>query len=283
MKLGTESLHLVKSALAEYLKQPQYGEADFAQKYQALPLYAGWTGTTYLTTAGEFWFRNCEYNPPRIENDLNESSKLVSLVLAAERHPQLASLLPSRPDGAINCDECDGKGQITIGNVSNLICGQCSALGWRTSAVEPRDDQSSYPPFEQALAKFRSFASEHGLATELVFLTAENALLIGDQLYMTVEALRSPAGAREAYEHAVGRRLGVAVGALGELPDRRLAAYVYGPSTENEAERLMYPDGLKMTIPERNIVVRFVGRTKMWLLQFRYGGRVAERTREYFR
>jgi hypothetical protein len=74
MKVGTESLHLVETALAEYLKRPGYGEADFAKKHQALPLYAGWTGTTYLTTSGEFWFHNCEYDPPRIENDLNESS-----------------------------------------------------------------------------------------------------------------------------------------------------------------------------------------------------------------
>jgi hypothetical protein len=281
MKVRTESLHLVRSALTEYLKQPEYGEADFARQYQALPLYAGWTGTTYLTTAGDFWFRNCEYDPPRIENDLNDSSEIVALVVAAERHPQLANLLPSRPDGATNCDECDGKGRVTVGNVSGIICGRCSGLGWCASTAE--HGNGSYPTFEQALAKFRSFASEHGLATELVFLAAENALVIGDQLYIDLEALRSPASAREAYEQAVGRRLGVAIGALGELPDRRLAVYVYSPSTENEAERLMYPDGLKMTKPERNIAIRLVSRTRMWLLQFRYGRRVAERTREYFR
>jgi hypothetical protein len=204
-------------------------------------------------------------------------------VLAAERHPQLVSLLPPRPDDATNCGECDGKGKITVGNVSNIICGQCSALGWRTSAGDRRTDHDSYPPFEQALAKFRSFASGHGLANELVFLNAEHALLVGDQLYVTAEALHSSASVREVYERAVGCRLGVAVGALGELSDRRLGVYVYGPSTENEAERLMYPDGLKLIVPAGIVTVRIVGRTRMCFLNWRYGRRAAERTREYFR
>ena len=283
MQLGAPSLQLVATALAEYLQQPRYGDAEFAERHQALPLYAGWTGTTYLTTSGEFWFRNCEYDPPRIERDLNEASKLVALVLAAEHHPQLVALLPSRPDDVPSCDACDGRGQITVGNVANIVCGQCSALGWRRVPIGRSLDDGFYPAFDRALAKFRSFASEHGLGTDFVFISAEHALLVGDQLYITAEALQPEVPTRQIYERAVAHRLGVALGAVGELPDRRLGVYVYGPSTENEAERLMYPDGLKMTVPERNIKVRVVGNTRMWLLRLRYERRNGERTREYFR
>ncbi len=282
MEVVAESLQLVATALAEYLQQPRYGDAEFAERYQALPLHAGWTGTTYLTTSGEFWFRNCEFDPPRIENDLNEASKLVALVLAAEHHPQLVALLPPRPDDAPACDACDGRGQITVGNVSNIICGQCSALGWQVPGGRTRD-HGFYPSFDRALAQFRSFIGKHGLGTDFAFISAEHALLVGDQLYITAEALQPDVSTRQIYERAVARRLGVALGAVGELPKRRLGVYVYGPTTENEAERLMYPDGLKMTIPERNIKVRVVGNAKMWLLRLRHGRRNARRTREYFR
>ena len=283
MEVVAKSLPLVATALAEYLLQPRYGDAEFAERHQALPLYAGWTGTTYLTTSGEFWFRNCEYDPPRIENDLNESSKLVALVLAAEHHPQLVALLPPRPDDAPDCDACDGRGQITVVNVSNIICGQCSALGWRNVPGGRPLDRSFYPSFDDALARFRSFAGEHGLGTNLVFVSAEHALLVSDQLSITADALQPDVSTRQIYERAVARRLGVALGAVGELPDRRLGVYVYGPSTENEAERLMYPNGLKMTIPERNTSVRVVGNAKMWLMRLRHARRNAQRTREFFR
>jgi hypothetical protein len=283
MNVAPESLHVVATSLSEYLKQPRYGDADFAERHLALPLYAGWTGTTYLTTSGEFWFRNCEYDPPRIENDLNDSSKLVALVSGAEHHPQLAALLPSRSDDATDCDDCDGRGQITVGNVSNIICGQCSGLGWRAPVDGRPGGDASYPSFPEALAKFRSFARTHGFSTDLVFVSVEHARLIGDQLYVTVEAFHSEAAARTIYERAVGCRLGVAVGGVGEIPDGRLGVYVYGPSTENEAERLMYPNGLKITIPERKIFVRLIGGLKMWLLRLQHGQRGLERTREYFR
>ena len=283
MRLAPESLRAVETALAEYLKQPGHGDADFSARHQALPLHAGWTGTTYLTTSGEFWFRNFEYDPPRIESDLNESSKLVALIVAAERHPQLTVLLPSRPPDATTCAECDGKGQITIGNLSNIICGRCSGLGWLTSDGCLPTHVASYPSFEQALAKFRSFAAEQGREGQLAFLAAEHALLVGDQLFVTAEAISPLASVQREYARAVARRLGVAIGAVGKLPDGRLGVYVYGPNTENESERLMYPNGLKMMIPEQNVGVHLVGKAKMWLLRLRYKRRAAARTREYFR
>lgn len=283
MKVAPESLPIVEEALSEYLTRPVWGDADFARQHHALPLYAGWTGTTYLTTSGEFWFRNCEYDPPRIENDLNESSKLVALVLATERHPALVRLLPQRPATAMDCDDCGGRGQIAVGAVSNIICGQCSALGWRSASTTRNKDEDTYPTFEVAVAMFRTFAGGQGHPTSLVFISPEHALLIGDQLFITAESLRSDLAARSSYERAVGSRLGVGIGALGELHDGRLATYIYGPATENEAERLMYPSGLKMTIPERKIRVHVVGRARMWLLAVRHARRVAERTREYFR
>ena len=283
MRIAPQLLSLVELTLSDYLNEPTLGDADFARRYRALPLYAGWTGITYLTASGEFWFRNHEYDPPRIENNLNDASKIVALVLASERHPELVRLLPTRPRDAVDCEDCAGKGRITVGDVSNIICGQCSARGWRVSPGVDASDVESYVSFDAALAKFRAFASEHGLPTQLAFLSADHSLAVGDQLHVTEEAFGSDAVARNTYERAVACRLGVAVGALGELPDGRLGIYVYGPTTENEAERLMYPRGLKMTVPERRVRVRVVSRLRMWFQRLRYGHRAATQTREHFR
>lgn len=274
---------MVEEALAKYLKHPTSSDADFAARHRALPLYAGWTGTTYLTASGEFWFRNCEYAPPRIENDLNDSSKIVALVVAAERYPQLASLLPKRPDLAIECDACNGRGQITVGSISNIICGQCKALGWREAAGAQSRAQRPYPSFGEALARLRSFAHQYGFSTDLVFITAEHALLVRDRVYVTAEALHSIDDARAPYEHAVACELGVALGAVGELPNRKLAFFIYGPSTQNEAERLMYPNGLKLTAPECAVAIQIISKPKLWLLRFTHRRHGAARTREYFR
>lgn len=283
MKLSPEQLRVVQTALAEYLREPGHSDADFAVRHRALPLYAGWVGTTYLTTSGDFWFRNCEYDPARIENDLNESSKLVALVVAAERYPELNGLLPARAEDAVDCERCAGKGRITFGELSNVICGWCAALGWRTADGGLPTDVASYPSFEQALARFGAFANEQGRGGDLVFLAAEHALLVGDELFVTAAAIRTPSDVRQDYERAVARRLGVAIGAAGTLTDGRLGVYLYGPSTESESERLMYPNGLKMMIPEQDVTVHIIGKAKMWLLRRRYGRRAAARTREYFR
>jgi hypothetical protein len=281
--VSTELLGVVEDALEEYLKQPSSSDADFAARHRALPLYAGWTGTTYLTASGEFWFRNCEYAPPRIENDLNDSSKIVALVVATERYPQLARLLPKRPDLAIECDACGGRGQITVGNLSNIICGECSGLGWREAAGAQPRAQPPYPSFDEALGRLRSFAHQYGFSTDLVFITAEHALLVRDRLYLTAEGLHLTDDARTAYEHAVACYLGVALGAVGELPNRKLAFFIYGPSTQNEAERLMYPKGLKLTAPECAVAVRCISKPKLWLLRFAHRRHGVARTREHLR
>lgn len=285
MKVAPESLSIIESVLSDYLKQPDMGDAAFAEQHQALPLYADWTGTTYLTTSGEFWYRNAEYDPPRIERDLNDASKLLALAVAAGRHPQLARLLPSRSPDAIDCDQCGGKGQVTIPGISHsILCGWCSSLGWRVPPISRADSDASYPAFNVALARFRAFAAEHGLSGEPAFVTGDRALFNRDHLCVTADALLADAAARSAYEQAVARRLGVSIGALGELPDGRLGVYVYGPTTENEAARLIYPNGLKMTFPERKIAIRIVSPFwRMWLLRLGHRRRRAQYTREYFR
>jgi hypothetical protein len=281
LNVAPESLHLVEEALAEYLRTAD-GDA-FAARYRALPLYAEWYGTTYLTASGKFLYLNEETAPPRLENDLNDASRLVALVLAAERYPQLRALLPQRPAGTPDCEDCGGGGHVIImGNASNIICGPCNGLGWRGATAAEDDHEHPYPSFDEALDAFRAFAQRLSLSTELVFLSGEHALLIGDRLYVTEDAFLTKVAARQAYERAVAARLGVMIAGVGELSDNRVGIAIAAPMTEADAVQRMYPNGLKMTIPEKLVDIRPIGRLRMKWLRLTSGRRAREATRFWF-
>ncbi|HYI10493.1 MAG TPA: hypothetical protein VEK57_15640 [Thermoanaerobaculia bacterium] len=108
-----------------------------------------------------------------------------------------------------------------------------------------------YPPFDEVLAKFASFARSQNVSGELVFVSPHDAFLIRGALYIQVPE-QAPARhrAKQAYEEAARRRLGVVVSAFAGLPGGALAIYVYGPKKSDEAERLMFPDGLKLSVPQ---------------------------------
>ena len=282
MRVPSESLGVVESALHDYLSRPVFGDRDFAKRFRALPLYAGWEGTTYLTTSGEFWYLNHDIEPPRIETDISVRAKIVALVMASKRHPQLAMLLPNRPDSASDCPQCAGRGEITVGPDFDIVCGHCSGLGWH--AKSDHVDTDRYPPFEEAIAQLRTFASQHGMHGDVRFITPEDALFWRGRLYVsaspTEHALQK---AHERYELAVGRRLGVVVGVSGELPGGSMAAYVFGPATELEAEQLMFPSGLKLSLPSAHVSIRVVAAPRLKIMRWIGGKRTVRRTHELFK
>lgn len=159
------------------------------------------------------------------------------------------------------------------------MCGRCNGLGW----LSRYGSSERYPTFAEALVEFQRFLAAHGYSDQTVFLSPDHAIVLEGGLYLTADAICSEIRGMRDYEFAVARRLGVALGAVGELPDGRSGIYVCGPSTEKEAERLMYPHGLKMMIPGRRTCIQLVGSWRMKWLRFRFRRWAAERTREYFR
>jgi hypothetical protein len=72
--------------------------------------------------------------------------------------------------------------------------------------------------------------------------------MLGGELYVRKpHPPASQAVAARRYRKAVSRRLGVVLSGRCTLDDQ-LCAYVYGPADEDEAARLMFPDGLKMSV-----------------------------------
>jgi nucleotide-binding universal stress UspA family protein len=59
-----------------------------------------------------------------------EADRIADLVIGAERHPELARLLPSRPPSAADCTACGATGRI-----HGIVCAACSGLGWTNRAA----------------------------------------------------------------------------------------------------------------------------------------------------
>jgi hypothetical protein len=105
-----------------------------------------------------------------------------------------------------------------------------------------------YPPFTDALARFRSFLDEQGYRGPIGWVFPNDVLLVGGQ--WIVRPRSQPLVVEEvasAYQRAAGRRLGVKLGVLCREGDD-LWCYIYGPADRIEAEHCLMPDGLKLSV-----------------------------------
>jgi len=68
------------------------------------------------------------YDPDggRVSSVAEERWRVLALVKAARKFPELQPLRPRRPDAAVTCAQCGGEGVI-LGGVD---CGECSGSGW---------------------------------------------------------------------------------------------------------------------------------------------------------
>jgi hypothetical protein len=94
-----------------------------------LPIRREWTGTVGITTTLRLAFSNEDTG--ELES-LEPEFQLAAIASAAERIPELASLLPIRPEAAMACPECGGSGRPFLGHdkLGDLKCGCCMSLGW---------------------------------------------------------------------------------------------------------------------------------------------------------
>jgi hypothetical protein len=114
----------IRQRLAEYLSNPAAEFHDVARRYDALPVYSDVGGTLFLTLSSKVLCM------PADSVDLQEEHspewRLVALIGAAEKFPELQSLLPVRPHNAQPCGTCSGRGSL----VGGMRCGECFGLGW---------------------------------------------------------------------------------------------------------------------------------------------------------
>jgi hypothetical protein len=126
----------IRRRLAEYLSNPAAEFQDVARRHDALPVYSDFGGTLFLTPSSTVLCL------PADSVDLQEEHspewRLVALVRAAEKFPELQSLLPVRPDNAPACAACAGCGSVAGGP----RCGACLGLGWQVRSNKVLQDDA---------------------------------------------------------------------------------------------------------------------------------------------
>jgi len=126
----------IRRRLAEYLTDSAAEHRDVASRFEALPVYADMGGTFFITPSLQILIMR--HDEGAVSEECSPEWRLVALVAAVERYPELRQLLPTRPSGALDCSVCAGTGRLL-----SARCGSCFGLGW------PALHSDNRPPAEQ--------------------------------------------------------------------------------------------------------------------------------------
>lgn len=97
---------------------------EAARATGGLPVRCDMGGVLVLTAQGGV----LHYDPERAEAVpvADHRWRKAALVNAARKHPELRSLFPAMPEGAVPCAQCAGTGKL----VRDLDCAGCMGTGW---------------------------------------------------------------------------------------------------------------------------------------------------------
>ena len=126
MDVSLSMSRLIEKRLSEFLAGPADTLQEVARRYCALPVYSDMGGTLFLSPTGKVVFLREDgvvVAPP--SGSLNWA--LVARIAAAEKFPELASLVPTRPTSGPDCPDCGGAGRRSE---LRFRCGTCLGLGW---------------------------------------------------------------------------------------------------------------------------------------------------------
>lgn len=94
---------------------------------------ARYGGVSLMGTIGSVWLMRPDGTLWEVDDDtgrplkpLPSNLETIALVAGSKRHFWLHELVPLRPQAALDCPTCDGRG--LIGGAA--FCDRCNALGW---------------------------------------------------------------------------------------------------------------------------------------------------------
>jgi hypothetical protein len=137
IELSPSQRDQVEMALAEFLGDSTAICAHArgrAARANALPLYFDWTAFIALRLDGQVVWVPYDDEPLEIEVVQEEWIRNLGLFRGAKLHPDLAFLVPTRPEDAIDCPDCGGTGKLTFPagseHLSEKIGCHCGGGGW---------------------------------------------------------------------------------------------------------------------------------------------------------
>jgi hypothetical protein len=122
--VSTEIREAIRVLTLKAAQEPESSvNRTIADALGALLVYADMGGALALTPVGAIVHYDFENGATSIPE---EDMQTFALVRAAQRFPELRDLAPRRPDGAVDCPMCAGRGVILDG----MYCGKCFGKGW---------------------------------------------------------------------------------------------------------------------------------------------------------
>jgi hypothetical protein len=109
----------------------------FELQHDAIMLTGDFGGLVFLTMDGYIFAEDWDLadveamRHPALPRKVTEPLEAhAALVIAAERIPELAELLPKRPPRYLDCQRCEGTGWFRLGSEIRIVCERCGGLGW---------------------------------------------------------------------------------------------------------------------------------------------------------
>src|ERR1043165_4301400 len=133
MRVNNTTIEKIWSRLSQDLQPPfplHMDDSDFT----AIDLWGGLGEGHMLRSDGVVvrW-ELLDLSNTEIKIEPNPGWCVGALVMASERIPELKDVLPRRPEGAPDCDHCDGHGFTDLpGAPKFLLCQFWWGLGWRS-------------------------------------------------------------------------------------------------------------------------------------------------------
>jgi hypothetical protein len=124
--------------------------------------------------------------------------------------------------------------------------------------------KSDDPTFDEAILRYQEFLESQGWFGAIVWIRPADAALIGSELFLWLpEPSTGRERARADYSRACDRELGVESGLLCQAGAISFC-FVYGPRNEDESQRHLMPDGLKLSFPIPVPTARIVVEPREW-------------------
>lgn len=102
---------------------------EMAKEHRFIPLFADMGGVCGVLPDGSVVEMAWDAAAPRpvVDKRLRD----IALLLGAKRYPEIRDIIPARPSGAKDCEQCAGTGTLSVNGreVSGVAC-KCGGLGW---------------------------------------------------------------------------------------------------------------------------------------------------------
>lgn len=99
----------------------------------AVVMFYGMGDPMYLTLDGRVIIEDMlDEIPPREAKTFAEVAMAIVVGAKVRKFPELRSILPSRPQNAVDCENCDKSGWLQPApTLGPFVCGDCGGLGWK--------------------------------------------------------------------------------------------------------------------------------------------------------